>query len=39
MEKKITLDDLQQKIIEYLYKKNTYNDIEVELIKILFKEI
>lgn len=39
MEKKITLDDLKQKIIEYLYKKNTYNDIEVELIKILFKEI
>ena len=39
MEKKITLDDLQQKIIEYLYRKNTYNDIEVELIKILFKEI
>ena len=39
MEKKITLDELQQKIIEYLYKKNTYNDIEVELIKILFKEI
>ena len=36
---KITLDDLRQKIINYLYKLSSYDNNDIELIKILFDEL
>lgn len=32
-----TLKDLEQKLINSLYKKQNYNDLDIEIIKILFK--
>ena len=35
--KKHTLTDLQQKLINYLFNRNDYDEIDIEIMKILFK--
>lgn len=37
-EENITLNKLKQKIINMLYKKESYNKKDIELIKILFEK-
>lgn len=35
--KEHTLMDLQQKLINYLFNRNDYDEIDIEIMKILFK--
>ncbi|MBR6689711.1 MAG: hypothetical protein IKL65_00070 [Bacilli bacterium] len=35
--KEHTLTDLQQKLINYLFNRNDYDEIDIEIMKILFK--
>ncbi len=37
-EKNHTLEELKQKIIDYLYDLNHYEEFDVELIKVLFQK-